>query len=204
VQVDAQLVPATAVKPVVHVAVHLLPLALSEQVQAVFAGMAGLVVLGLPVQAAQQEGQSSIPFRFEAHATLVSCNAQQAELHRLHQTTHLVLLQKQSQLMLDQQALAACRSSSQPHVPAPITHSQACRLGCDQIHLQQGCPRCQPCKLRPSWWQAEQCSRWCMWQCTCCRWLCQSRSRLSSWEWLGWSCWGCQCKLHSRREQAVW
>jgi hypothetical protein len=44
---------------VVHVAVHLLPLALSEQVQAGFWGMAGLVMLGLPVQAAQQAGESN-------------------------------------------------------------------------------------------------------------------------------------------------
>jgi hypothetical protein len=48
--------------------------------------MAGLVVLGLPVQAAQRAGRRSV----ETHAALVFCNAQQAELTQLHQIVHLM------------------------------------------------------------------------------------------------------------------
>jgi hypothetical protein len=39
-----------------HLALHLLPLAVSEHSQAEYWGMAGLVVLGVPVQAAQYGG----------------------------------------------------------------------------------------------------------------------------------------------------
>jgi hypothetical protein len=68
---------------VVHVAVHLLPLALSEQVQAGFWGMAGLVVLGLPVQAAQQaKGRDNVA----AHASLLSRKVSGTQLHTFCKT----------------------------------------------------------------------------------------------------------------------
>jgi hypothetical protein len=51
-----------------HLALHLLPLAVSEHSQAEYWGMTGLVVLGVPVQAAQQVEDSSI----EAHSNAVA------------------------------------------------------------------------------------------------------------------------------------
>jgi hypothetical protein len=45
---------------VLHEATHLLPLAVIEQAQAEFWGMAGLVVLGVPVQAAWQAEDNNI------------------------------------------------------------------------------------------------------------------------------------------------
>jgi hypothetical protein len=165
--------------------VHLLSLALPEQVQAEFWGMAGLVVLGLPAQAAQQPGASGI----EARAAPSYCNVQQPEFMLGHH-----VLQQAA-------ACTACRSSSQPHVPASITHRRACRPASDQFHQQQGRPRCRLCKWRPSWCQAEQCSQWCIWPCTCCRLQGRSTPRPRGREWLGWSCWCCQCKLHSRRQE---
>jgi hypothetical protein len=50
-----------------HLALHLMPLAVSEHSHAEYWGMTGLVVLGVPVQAAQQVEDSSIG----AHATML-------------------------------------------------------------------------------------------------------------------------------------